>query len=50
MDRRQQALACEPTAHQRTCAQNGIAYDAAQDKIYMTGKNWPNLFEVTVAK
>lgn len=29
---------------------NGIAYDATHDKIYMTGKNWPNLFEVSVTK
>ena len=29
---------------------NGIAYDAVTDKIYMTGKNWPNLFEVSVTK
>lgn len=25
---------------------NGIAYDAATNKIYITGKNWPKLFEV----
>jgi glutaminyl-peptide cyclotransferase len=25
---------------------NGIAYDSAQNKIYITGKNWPKLFEV----
>ncbi|MGE5108900.1 MAG: glutaminyl-peptide cyclotransferase, partial [Sphingobacteriales bacterium] len=25
---------------------NGIAYDAAKKKIYITGKNWPKLFEV----
>jgi glutamine cyclotransferase len=25
---------------------NGIAYDAAANKIYITGKNWPKLFEV----
>lgn len=25
---------------------NGIAYDAATKKIYITGKNWPKLFEV----
>ena len=29
---------------------NGIAYDATSDKIYMTGKNWPNLFEVSIIK
>lgn len=25
---------------------NGIAYDAAQDRLFVTGKNWPKLFEV----
>lgn len=25
---------------------NGIAYDAKANKIYVTGKNWPKLFEV----
>ena len=25
---------------------NGIAYDQANDKIYVTGKLWPNVFEI----
>ncbi len=25
---------------------NGIAYDAGQDRLFVTGKNWPKLFEV----
>ncbi|WP_347157175.1 glutaminyl-peptide cyclotransferase [Pontibacter chitinilyticus] len=25
---------------------NGIAYDAAADKIYVTGKLWPNIYEI----
>jgi glutamine cyclotransferase len=25
---------------------NGIAYDAATDRLFVTGKNWPKLFEV----
>ncbi len=25
---------------------NGIAYDAAEDRLFVTGKNWPKLFEV----
>ena len=25
---------------------NGIAYDAANNRIFITGKNWPKLFEV----
>jgi glutaminyl-peptide cyclotransferase len=28
---------------------NGIAYDAAKDIIYVTGKNWPTVFAVRVA-
>ena len=27
---------------------NGIAYDAAADRIFVTGKNWKNLFEIKV--
>lgn len=27
---------------------NGIAYDAAQDRIFVTGKLWPALFEIKV--
>jgi len=26
---------------------NGIAYDSAKDKIYVTGKFWPNIYEIT---
>ena len=26
---------------------NGIAWDAAQDRLYVTGKRWPSLFEIT---
>lgn len=29
---------------------NGIAYDSRKNKWYMTGKNWPKLFEVTWQK
>jgi len=29
---------------------NGIAYDAATGKIYLTGKNWPKLYEVRLVK
>ena len=25
---------------------NGIAYDAASDRLFITGKNWPKIFEV----
>jgi glutamine cyclotransferase len=27
---------------------NGIAYDAAQDRLFVTGKLWPKLFEIQV--
>jgi glutamine cyclotransferase len=27
---------------------NGIAYDATNDRLFVTGKNWPKLFEVRV--
>ncbi len=28
---------------------NGIAYDAAGDRLFVTGKNWPYLFEIDLA-
>ncbi len=27
---------------------NGIAYDAKNDRLYVTGKNWPKVFEIRV--
>jgi glutaminyl-peptide cyclotransferase len=29
---------------------NGIAYDAVHDRIYVTGKLWPKLFEISVPR
>lgn len=29
---------------------NGIAYDAAGGRLFVTGKNWPKLFEIRVVK
>lgn len=29
---------------------NGIAYDQAHDKLYVTGKQWPRLFEIKLIK
>ena len=26
---------------------NGIAYDAKSDKIYVTGKLWPRIYEIS---
>lgn len=30
----------------RTDVLNGIAYDAEHDRLFVTGKNWPKLFEI----
>jgi len=29
---------------------NGIAYDAARDRLFITGKLWPKLFEIKIVK
>ncbi|HIF34503.1 MAG: glutaminyl-peptide cyclotransferase [Pirellulaceae bacterium] len=29
---------------------NGIAYDTAQKRLYVTGKNWPRLYEIKLVK
>jgi glutamine cyclotransferase len=29
---------------------NGIAYDAQKDRIFVTGKNWPKLFEIQITQ
>ena len=29
---------------------NGIAYDAARDRLFVTGKNWANLYEVDLVR
>jgi glutamine cyclotransferase len=29
---------------------NGIAYDADADRLFVTGKNWPQLFEIELAR
>lgn len=33
----------------REAVLNGIAYDAAHDRLFVTGKLWPKLFEIKVA-
>jgi glutamine cyclotransferase len=35
-----------PSERARTDVLNGIAYDAAQDRLFVTGKLWPKLFEI----
>lgn len=32
----------------RDAVLNGIAYDAENDRVFVTGKNWPQLFEIHV--
>ena len=34
----------------REAVANGIAYDAAKDRVFVTGKNWPKLFEIKVER
>ena len=29
---------------------NGIAFDAASNKLWVTGKKWPTLYEIAVAE
>jgi glutamine cyclotransferase len=29
---------------------NGIAYDAEHDRLFVTGKNWPHLFEIQLQR
>jgi len=37
-----------PRERQTTDVLNGIAYDAAHDRLFVTGKLWPKIFEVTL--
>ena len=34
----------------RTDVLNGIAYDAARDRLFVTGKCWPKLFQITLER
>ena len=38
----------EVRAKTKTGVLNGIAYDAKNKKLYVTGKNWPTLFEIKI--
>ena len=29
---------------------NGIAYDVANDRLFVTGKLWPKVFEIRITK
>jgi glutaminyl-peptide cyclotransferase len=39
-----------PAERARTDVLNGIAYDAARDRLFVTGKWWPKVFEIRVVK
>ena len=41
-------LVAEIAATDPEAVANGIAYDAAQDRLFVTGKLWPTLFEVKI--
>ena len=38
------------TARSSEAVLNGIAYDAAAKRLFVTGKNWPQLYEIKVAR
>jgi glutaminyl-peptide cyclotransferase len=40
----------EAVAMNNDAVPNGIAYDAAHDRLFVTGKLWPKLFEVRLVK
>ncbi|HEX5725959.1 MAG TPA: glutaminyl-peptide cyclotransferase [Longimicrobiaceae bacterium] len=42
------ALYPKPTRHDPEAVLNGIAYDAGSDRLFVTGKLWPALFEIRV--
>jgi glutamine cyclotransferase len=39
-----------PTARTSEAVLNGIAYDAAAKRLFVTGKNWPQLYEIAVTR
>jgi glutamine cyclotransferase len=41
-------LSPEEHLHGTDSVLNGIAYDATHDRLFVTGKNWPKLFEIRV--
>ena len=41
-------LIAEVAATDRDAVANGIAYDAASDRLFVTGKYWPTLFEIRI--
>ena len=43
-------LVAEIGATDRDAVLNGIAYDAASDRLFVTGKYWPTLFEIEIGE
>lgn len=41
-----QPLVAEHQGRNMDAVLNGIAYDAARDRLFVTGKNWPKLYEI----
>jgi len=39
-----------PVERTRTDVLNGIAYDAATDRLFVTGKWWPRVFQIEMVK
>jgi len=39
-----------PAERAKTDVLNGIAYDAAHDRLFVTGKWWPKVFEIRLVK
>jgi glutaminyl-peptide cyclotransferase len=39
-----------PNQNDGNTVPNGIAYDAEHDRLFVTGKNWPKLFEITLSR
>ncbi len=39
-----------PAERANTDVLNGVAYDAEHDRLFVTGKWWPKLFEVKLTK
>jgi glutamine cyclotransferase len=39
-------IVADAGVHDADAVANGIAYDTARDRLYVTGKLWPNLYEI----
>jgi glutaminyl-peptide cyclotransferase len=39
-----------PDERQGVDVLNGIAYDPEHDRLFVTGKHWPKLFEIKLVK